>query len=93
VFRRESLLLPTHLVAYVVFEQFRKQSAQPNLFRFLRSLGPERGCSVSVLHGELSRLATELRALEDQGKLRLHPEIRRADTQQLFQQALSTFAT
>jgi glycerol-3-phosphate O-acyltransferase len=93
VFRRESLLLPTHLVAYVVFEQFRKRSAQPNLFRFLRSLGPERGCSVSVLHGELSRLATELRALEDQGKLRLHPEIRRADTQQLFQQALSTFAT
>jgi len=93
VFRRQSLVLPTNLVAYVVFEQFRKQSHQPSLFRFLRSLGPERGCSVSVLHAELSRVAGELCALEAQGKLRLHPDVRRRDTQQLFAQALSTFAT
>jgi glycerol-3-phosphate O-acyltransferase len=93
VFRRESLILPTHLVAYVVFDEFRKQSPKTNLFRFLRGLGPERGCSVSVLHGALSRVAGELRALEAQGKLRLHPDIRRPDTHRMFDQALATFAT
>lgn len=92
-YRRDNLALPTSAVAYALFERLRRDHPQSNLFRFLRSLGPERGCERGVLLAEIASVCRELAALCARGQIRLDPDVVRADPGALLEQALATFAT
>ena len=42
-YRRDTVALPTSVLAFAVFDRLRSRAQQPDLFRFLRGLGPDAG--------------------------------------------------
>jgi hypothetical protein len=92
-FRKNSVALPTSLVAFVFLERLRRERREPSLFRFMRSLGPERSIAVSDLMSDLSRASNELSVLERKGLIRLDAALRGADEERILEEALATFAT
>jgi glycerol-3-phosphate O-acyltransferase len=92
-YRRENVALPTSLVAFVLFDRLRRERREASLFRFLRSLGPERGVSVDDFLAELSRARDELMSLERRNLVRCGHDLRDLDAARILDQALATFAT
>ncbi len=92
-YRRETVTLATNVLAYVLFERLRLNFPQPDLFRFLRGLGPEVGVSVSEILSDIARVQAALIELETAGAIRVSSDLRRADPERALEQALTTFGT
>jgi glycerol-3-phosphate O-acyltransferase len=92
-YRRESVALPTTLVAFVLFERLRRERREPSLFRFMRGLGPERGVPTADFFVDLARARDELLRLERQNLIRCSDDVRYVDAPRILEHALATFAT
>jgi glycerol-3-phosphate O-acyltransferase len=92
-YRRENVALPTSLVAFVLFDRLRRERPEPSLFRFMRSLGPERSVFVGDLLIDMRRALDALPRLERQGSIRCSRALRQADAGRLLDEALATFGT
>lgn len=92
-YRRDNVAVPTSLVAFVLFEHFRREHPRLGLFRLLRNLCPERGVAEAALLGELDRALGELARLEGSGAIHRSAELVSADARRVLQHALDTFAT
>jgi glycerol-3-phosphate O-acyltransferase len=90
-YRRDTVALPTSVVAYAVFDRLRTQAQQPDLFRFLRGLGPEARLGMDLLRTDLGRLLRELGERQARGELRLETGLADADPEEVVRQALATF--
>jgi glycerol-3-phosphate O-acyltransferase len=92
-YRRESVALPTSLVAFVFFDRLRRERPERSLFRFMRGLGPERGIAIADLLPDLSRALDELAHLERRGLIRRSSALRSGDETRILEESLATFAT
>jgi glycerol-3-phosphate O-acyltransferase len=92
-FRCETVLQPTNVLAFVFLELLRRQHWHGDLYRFLRTLGPEVSVAQPQVEQELSRALAELRHLQHQGKVRLAPEVARGDEAEVLRAALRSFGT
>lgn len=70
-YRRDNVALPTNVVAFAVFELLRRDLAQPELFRMLRTISPDTGLEVARVEAEVETLLGQLRGLARDGKIRL----------------------
>lgn len=75
-YRRDNVALPTSVLAFALLELLRRDLAQPDLFRMLRTIGPDTGLEVARVEAEVEKLVGELAALEHAGKIRLSDELR-----------------
>jgi len=90
-YRRDSVALPSSVLAFAVLELLRARRPQLDIYRLLRELGPETGVSVSAVHEEVDRLLRELRLLEAAGSIRLGPDT--GDAGRVVLRGLKTFGT
>jgi glycerol-3-phosphate O-acyltransferase len=74
-YRRDNVALPTNVFAFALLELLRRDLAQPDLFRLLRSIGADTPIDVARLDAEIERLVGELRGLARDGKIHLDEEL------------------
>jgi glycerol-3-phosphate O-acyltransferase len=85
--------LPTSILAYACLELLRQRSHQPDIYRFLRSIGPGSSVPREDVEKAVDQIVRELQALAKTGQIRLSDEAQTARVPALIENALSTFAT
>jgi glycerol-3-phosphate O-acyltransferase len=89
-FLRETVLLPTQVVGWLLFERERRMAPHLDLFALLRTTSGDRH-DMAELCADGERLLQALRALEDAGQLRLAPSLRTAPVDEVLDEAVRTF--
>ena len=92
-YRRDNVALPTNVLAFAVLELQRRDLAQPDLFRMLRTIGPDTGLDVTRVEAEVEKLLAQLRVLEHDGKIRLSDELRTTDGRDIVARGLRGLGT
>ena len=92
-YRRDNVALPTNVLAFAVLELQRRDLAQPDLFRMLRTIGPDTGLDVTRVETEVEKLLAQLRSFEHDGKIRLSDELRTTDGRDVVARGLRGLAT
>jgi len=87
-YRRDNVALPTHVVAYALLEVLRRDLAQPDLFRMLRTIGADTPIESERVVAEVETVVAELRALEHDGRIRLSDELRTTDGRDIVTRGL-----
>jgi glycerol-3-phosphate O-acyltransferase len=91
-FKRDTVLMATHIVAACAFERLRRSVGKGDLFAMLRHQD-----DVSIPRAELAedvdRLLERGRALEEKGEIVLAPTLKSAKGDEVLAQALRAFAT
>lgn len=91
--RRDTVALPTSVLAWAVFERARRERPQVELFRLLRGLGPHTELKLDALCGDVERLIGRLGELAAAQRVRLAPELLPGRARDVVERALKTFAT
>ncbi|MBL4849304.1 MAG: 1-acyl-sn-glycerol-3-phosphate acyltransferase [Planctomycetes bacterium] len=86
-------VLPTHAVAFAVFEHLRGLESDPDLYRWLRTGGQTESISLGEASRVVDELVNRLKELESQGKVRLSTRVRECNGQDLLMSALKGFGT
>ena len=92
-FERETVVYPTHLLAFACFELLRRERPQLDLYRLLGDLRPDHELALPAVADELEALRDELEARFAAGELRAAAALAGADTRALLRSALSSFGT
>jgi glycerol-3-phosphate O-acyltransferase len=77
--RRDNVALPTSTLAFALLEVLRRDLAEPDLFRMLRSIGPDTGVETVRIEAEVERLLPELHAMERRGEIQMSDGLRTTD--------------
>jgi glycerol-3-phosphate O-acyltransferase len=77
-YRRDNVALVTNVLAFALLELLRRDLAQPDLFRMLRTIGPDTGITTERVEAEVANVMRHLLVLEDQRKIRLADDLRAA---------------
>jgi len=92
-YRRDNVALPTNVLAFAVLELQRRDLAQPDLFRMLRTIGPDTGLDETRVEAEVEKLLAQLRVLEHDEKIHLSDELRTTDGRAVVARGLRGLAT
>jgi len=92
-YRRDNVALPTSVLAFAVLELLRRDLAQPDLFRMLRTIGADTGLDVTRVETEVETVLGQLRVLEHDGKIRLSDELRTTDGRDVVARGLRGLGT
>jgi len=90
---RGNTVLPTHLVAFALFERLRTLNPGMDLYRLLRTGGMHESIAFSEAQRSVDDLLTRVRKLAEEGRLRLGERARTASAQELLTLALRAFGT
>lgn len=91
-YRRENVVLASSLVAFVVFEQLRRDAGASSLHRFLRRLGPWTRLPRARVAVDVARALDQAHALAAERRVALVDDLGR-DPEPVIERALGTFAT
>ena len=91
VYRADTVALPAAIFAFAVFELLRRRSPRLDVYRLLRSAGPDTSLPTAAVCAEVEALLEELRALARDGRIRLSDE--RAGAAAVLERGLETFRT
>ena len=93
----ENVIHPTHALAFVCFELFRRSRSDLDLYRLLGSIGPEQSLAMDEVEAELEALLTELSQRSREDKIRLSRVVDDAASdgqiRNLIRAALRSFGT
>lgn len=89
-FTRETVLLPTQVVAWTLFERERRLARHLDLFALLRTTSGDRHARHEMCV-ELERVRARLVALERAGELRLDRSVRSLGVEELLEDAARSF--
>lgn len=92
-YHRDTVALPTAVLAYAMLELLRRQHPGDDLFRFLRSIGPETSVAQEEVEREVEKLVDELLQLATREEIRVCAEVRARDVREVVRQALASFGT
>tara|TARA_B100000029_G_C17006348_1_gene753139 strand:- start:165 stop:593 length:429 start_codon:yes stop_codon:yes gene_type:complete len=92
-YRQNNVALETHALAFTCLELYRRNASEQDLYRFLRSLGPEMSLNMDEVEQTLGELIDQLQALEAAGKIRCTDAIREGDIDTIIRRGLRSFGT
>ncbi len=92
-YRQNNVALETHALAFACLELYRRNAAESDLYRFLRSLGPEMSLNMEEVEQVLEQLTDELQTLEAAGQIRCADAIREGDVDTIIRRGLRSFGT
>jgi glycerol-3-phosphate O-acyltransferase len=92
-YRRDAVALPSHVLAFVVFERLRRRFPQFDIFRLLRAVGTSTSVPLDELRADLEGLLSTLRRLSDDGAITLCPEVQAGDVRRVLEQGIRTLST
>jgi glycerol-3-phosphate O-acyltransferase len=90
-FRRDNVVLPTHVTAFATFESIRRRHPQYDLYRLLRTEGRDHGVPREEVLARIADLAASLRELERKGGITLSEDLRDASAGKIFETAYRHF--
>jgi len=90
---RHNVIFPTNLLAWSFFTLLRRQAPEADLYRFLRSIGPETSVPLAEVEAEVEELLVRLRALASDGEIILSPALETGRTADIVRNALGLFGT
>lgn len=88
-FNRDTVIKSTNLVSLAVFDLLRDHCPQMDLYRLLRTGGPEESFSLQEAYNRVSRALETARQLSQQGKVRLCETLSNKDTVAVVSEALA----
>jgi glycerol-3-phosphate O-acyltransferase len=91
-YRRDTVALPTGVVAFAVFEHLRRERSPSDAFRLLASIGKDSSVRLDAVVADVARLTDELLALDAAGRLVASAELR-AGAEIVVRRALAAFET
>ena len=74
-YRRDTVALPSSVLAFALFNCIHRRMSRLDLFRFLRVLGPSVMVSLTELEPEIEAVLSELKLLAAKGVIQLAPEL------------------
>lgn len=92
-FRRNNVAMGTHAAAFAAFTAMRRRHPHYDLYRILRTAGPEQAVPRSELETDLGALLDRMRGLEAKGRIVLAPELAQATPAETLDNALRHFAS
>ena len=90
-FRRNNVVMSTHIAAFAIFQGLRLRHRQYDLYRLLRTLGPDNGITREEALVGITALLGRLLELESQGELLLEPTLYGARAEYILASALEHF--
>jgi len=91
--RTHNVAMSTHALAFACFERLRRRIPGVDLYRLLRSLGPEDGLDQSEVEATLGALLDELKELARRGGILLGRSVETGDAQGVMRDGLRTFGS
>jgi len=91
--KRDTVALPTSVLAWAVFERARRERPHADLFRLLRGLAPQAELDLGTICADVERLVARLTGLAASGRARLASELQPGHAREAVERALATFAT
>lgn len=92
-FHRGNTILPTHVVAFAIYERLRRLNPSFDLYRLLRTGGNHASIPLAEAARLTEALRDQLRALEEEGRIRLDERVRGRSGEELVISALKAFGT
>jgi glycerol-3-phosphate O-acyltransferase len=92
-YHRDNVALPTSVLAFALLELHRRDLHEPDLFRLLRTIGPDTVLVRSRVEAEVEKLLCELRAREGRGAIQLSDDLRREDARRVVDLGLHGLGT
>lgn len=80
-YRRDNVVLGTHVVAFALLERLRQDLPSMDVYRLLRKIGADTCVEVAFLEREVAHVVGELHRLDRAGKIHLSDEIQTSDAQ------------
>lgn len=90
-FQRENVILPSHLVAFTLFQLLRRRHPRLDLFKLLRLGGDEAQVPLDAFYAELEVLRGELLAMADADGIRVSGVVRKGPAPAITANALRSF--
>ncbi|MBN1945971.1 MAG: 1-acyl-sn-glycerol-3-phosphate acyltransferase [Bradymonadales bacterium] len=88
-FLQHTVVNSTHVVSQLVFRWLKQRAPEMDLYRLLRTGGPEESLPLTEAYQLAERLLDRLRALASQGRLRLDDTIQSGDAHHVVTEALA----
>lgn len=92
-FHRNNVVMSTHAVAFAAFSTLRRRLPQYDLYRILRTEGPDHHVPRKAVLAVLAALLGKLRAMEGRGEILLAPDLRSTGESEVFAKAMQHFRT
>ncbi len=89
----ENVAMTTHVLAFAVFETLLADSADDDLYRFLRGLGPETTLPMGRVEEAVDALLVEIRDLAQVGRIQPSRVVGLWNAEEVVRTGLRTFAT
>jgi glycerol-3-phosphate O-acyltransferase len=92
-FASNNVVFATNLLALTMLQMLRQRSKHPDLYRFLRTVGPETSLAQQDVEQHLTRLLTRLQALASEGRVLLDQVLEEGDVREILRDGLRSFGT
>ncbi len=89
-FLRETVVLPTQLLGWLLFERERQMAPHLDIFALLRTTSGDRH-DLAELCADADRVLEYLRGMEAKGKLRIDPRLREGPVDEVIDKAIDTY--
>jgi glycerol-3-phosphate O-acyltransferase len=90
-FRRDNMAMSTHVAAFAVFGLMRRRHPHYDLYRILRTAGPDHALPLPEVHAEIAALQERLKALEAAGGILLAPDLKAGGAKEALAKAMEIF--
>ncbi len=90
-YRRNNVVLSTHITAFTVFTLMQRQHVQYDLYRLLRTEGPDHHVSRSEVVEQMRLFLEKLRTMESRGEIVLAQELQAEGAGEIFAKAMQHF--
>jgi glycerol-3-phosphate O-acyltransferase len=90
-FHRDTVIKATNLVSSAVFGLLRERNPDTDLYKLLRTGGPEHSIPLTDVYRRVESILRTLRRLSDRGRIRLDRTVGRGDTVLMMGEALAHF--
>jgi len=90
-FHRDTVIKATNLVSSAVFNLVREKNPETDLYKLLRTGGPDNSVALPDTYRRVEATLRSLRRLADRGRIRLDKTVSRGDTVLMMGEALAHF--
>ena len=90
-YMRHNVILPSHLVAFTLFQMLRRRHPRLDLFKLLRLSDDEAQVPLDAFYDQLEALRTELIAMADADRIKISGVVRKGPAQAITANALRSF--
>ena len=88
-----NVVMPTHALAFALFERLRRREAGVDIYRLLRGLGPEDGLDLAEVEETLGQLLSALRDLARRGGILLGRSVETGGAADVMREGLRAFGS